>query len=152
MSVSEATGDLFDPEFGFDVIGHGVNCMGAMGSGIAVPFRQRNPEMFKQYSVMCMRGILLPGMVMPWKPKTGPVIFNIASQYRTGKDAHLDYLEMGLLYCRFYMRMEGLKHLGLPRIGAGIGGLDWNAVKHIVEDLFGDDEEIHVTLVSLEGA
>lgn len=165
MSVSEATGDLFDPEtwtvFGepypypVDCIGHGVNCQGKMGSGIAVEFRNRYPLMYQAYSMACANGLLLPGQVMPWRAQPGLHVFNIASQYLPGRNGDLDYLRVGLVYCRFYMQQHGLEHLALPRIGAGIAGLDWNDVKSVVHDVFDDDSgcvdnQPHVTLVSLE--
>jgi O-acetyl-ADP-ribose deacetylase (regulator of RNase III) len=156
MTWNEATGDLFKFEDWnkslepVDCIGHGVNCKGMMGSGIAVPFRKSYPEMYTHYKSMCDQDFLLPGMVLPWKAD-GLWIFNIASQYQPGPSAKLEYLEMGLLYCLFTMRNFGLKHLALPRIGAGIGGLEWSDVKWTVDDIFEDTDE-HVTLVSLEGA
>lgn len=161
---AEATGDLFDPtswkypegyealnELPVDALGHGVNCKGKMGSGIAVPFRQKYPEMYERYAALCAAQILLPGQVFPWATDTH-YVFNIASQYEPGADAHIDYLESGLLYCRFFMRHHGLTHLGLPRIGAGIGGLRLDDVRNIIDEIFGETEDVHVTLVSLEGA
>lgn len=166
MSVSEAVGDLFDrstwvEDYPYpaevDAIGHGVNCQGAMGSGIAVAFRERFPLMYGQYNSLCKVGWLLPGQVFPFRVSKDFYVFNIASQFNPGRDGNLDFLRMGLLYCRFYMQQHGLQHLALPRIGAGIAGLDWNDVKNVVHDVFDDDSgcvdnQPHVTLVSLEGA
>jgi O-acetyl-ADP-ribose deacetylase (regulator of RNase III) len=172
VTIGFATGDLFTPDewkhqpsdfevhrtdAPVDAIGHGVNCFGAMGSGIAVAFRQKFPEMYEKYKLMCDEAFLKPGMVYPWLDRThfdgqNLFIFNIASQFRPGADANLDYLESGLLYCRFYMRQRGLKHLALPRIGAGIGGLEWDDVVFVAEDVFAWQPDLHLTLVSLEGA
>jgi len=172
MTVSEATGDLFDQDtwtirgeaypYPVDVLGHGVNCQGFMGAGIANEFRKRYPEMYEKYKQMCDQDFLKPGMVYPWVDYTTlsgkPFwIFNIASQFNTGRAANINYLRAGLLSCRFYMEDRGLNHLALPRIGAGIGGLSWNHVKSVVHDVFDDnsgcvDNQPHVTLVSLEGS
>jgi O-acetyl-ADP-ribose deacetylase (regulator of RNase III) len=163
MTVSEAVGDLFDPkgwtkvtvpcEHPVDALGHGVNCLGKMGSGIAVKFREDYPHMYTLYKEMCDKGFLLPGMVMRYEAESGPwFVYNIASQYRTGADAHLDMLETGLVYVRFHMKRCGLKHLALPRIGAGIGGLSYPDVLATIRRVFERERDIHVTVVSLEDA
>lgn len=35
---------------------HGCNCAGAMGKGIALEFKKRYPEMYKQYVALCHSG------------------------------------------------------------------------------------------------
>lgn len=48
MSIEEGTGDLFaQPDL--RALAHGCNCAGAMGKGIAVPFKQRWPRMYEEY-------------------------------------------------------------------------------------------------------
>jgi O-acetyl-ADP-ribose deacetylase (regulator of RNase III) len=132
-----------------------------MGSGIAVEFRNRFPEMYVKYKQMCEQAFLKPGMAYPWLDFTHrgddsggePTwIYNIASQFYTGADAHYDCLEAGLLYVRFHMRKHGAKHLALPRIGAGIGGLTYEGILYIIEEVFDAEPDIHVTVVSLEDA
>lgn len=46
-------GDLFEVQGN---IGHGVNCSGVMGKGIALEFKRRYPEMFKSYRNLCLSG------------------------------------------------------------------------------------------------
>lgn len=151
MSVNYVEGDLFDPAFGFDAIGHGVNCKGKMGSGIAVEFRKRWPLMYRNYYWLCRSdtGFFLPGQVYPWKAEDGLTIYNIASQYLPGPDAKQEYLEVGLQYVHFHMLQKGLTNLGLPRIGAGIGGLTFQTVCDTVEFVFGKSD-LNVTIVSLK--
>lgn len=154
MTVHEVVGDLFDPAWNFEAIGHGVNCHGVMGSGIAVEFRTRHPEMYKRYKQMCDEVFLRPGMVYPWLDYTvrggEPLwIYNIASQYRPGSDARLSYLRAGLEYVKFHMQEKGIERLGLPRIGAGIGGLKYEDVYEVVDDIFGGSLSLNVTIVSL---
>lgn len=148
MSVKFVTGDLFDPTHNFDALGHGVNCKGVMGAGIAVEFRKRWPGMYGRYRKMCAEGFLLPGMMMPFTPVTGPRIFNIASQDLPGANAHYEFLEAGLQYSLFFMQHTNIQTLGLPRIASDIGGLDFNKVVKVIEFVFGKADET-VTIVSL---
>ena len=44
-----------------------VNCVGIMGKGIALEFRRRYPNMFKEYQSICEKGELQPGQILPYK-------------------------------------------------------------------------------------
>jgi O-acetyl-ADP-ribose deacetylase (regulator of RNase III) len=117
----EMQGNLFHSEAPF--IGHGVNCRGKMGSGIAVQFRIRYPEMYEQYKAQCERGIFWPGEVFTWAAPDVTVL-NISSQHEPGANARLDYLVSGLYKA---LLVADRKVLAIPRIGCGIGGLDWES-------------------------
>ena len=146
-TISEVTGDLFDPQWKFDAIGHGVNCKGMMGAGIAVAFRQKNPLMYEHYHAACQQNMLLPGQVIPWLAEDHWV-YNIASQFNGGPCAKLTYLRAGLQYVRFHMEHVGTQSLGLPRIGAGIGGLTYEDVYDTVVEVF-SGSSLDVTVVTL---
>lgn len=140
MSVEYIEGDLFD--CGVAAIGHGVNCTGVMGAGIATVFRRRYPDMYVQYKLWCETGVLTPGISMPWEvvdpaDPLDPVryVFNIASQDRPGADARYQWLFSGVNNAIMQARSLGLSALALPRIGAGIGGLKWDDVRDAYEDL-----------------
>ena len=40
-----------------------VNCVGAMGKGIALEYKLRFPEMFKEYQRICFQNKLRPGQI-----------------------------------------------------------------------------------------
>lgn len=54
-----------------------VNCVGAMGKGIALDFKLRFPEMFKEYQRICFQHLLKPGQILPYT-KSRPIILNFA--------------------------------------------------------------------------
>ncbi len=103
--------------------------------------------MHRDYKTLCEIGGLNVGQVFPWE---GPdyTVFNVASQLFPGPCAKLSYLKMGLEYVRFYMEEFNLSHLAIPRIGAGIGGLDFEDVHAVVEEVF-LLSNVDVTIVSL---
>ena len=39
-----------------------VNCVGVMGKGIALEFKNRFPDMYEDYLVRCKRGEVKPGL------------------------------------------------------------------------------------------
>lgn len=65
MVVEYVSGDLFETQC--QTIGHGVNCRGRMGAGVAVEFRRRFPEMYQEYRRRCHAGELSPGEIFLWE-------------------------------------------------------------------------------------
>lgn len=123
MSIRYRQGDLF--VFGGMALAHGVNCKGVMGAGIARSFRDRWPDMYRVYREACARGTLQPGQVMTWEvPGTGTVIFNLATQYGTGRDAQPWAIATAIGQMILAARNLGIECIGMPMIGCGIGGLE----------------------------
>lgn len=53
MIVQELVGDVTSPTVG--IIGHGVNCQGVMGSGVAKAIREKFPQAYTEYKKLCDR-------------------------------------------------------------------------------------------------
>lgn len=130
MTVKHVTGDLFS--LNVDAIGHGVNCRGVMGSGIAVQFRERYPAMYLSYKQLCEQSNLNLGQVFVWE-HGGKIIYNIASQYEPGPNANLEALKIAIQWVDFDATRRNLATVALPQIGCGIGGLGWSVVSMILE-------------------
>jgi O-acetyl-ADP-ribose deacetylase (regulator of RNase III) len=145
--ITCVTGDLFEIE-GLDALAHGVNCEGRMGKGIAKEFRRRWPDMYIRYRELCLKKKLKPGNLYTWRDfRTGEVIFNLATQQAVGATATIEAVRTSLLLMIEEASQHHFKRIGLPRIGAGIGGLKWAAVNHILEQL--DTKGIELVVVSL---
>jgi hypothetical protein len=65
---------------GVNSYAHGCNCVGAMGKGIAVQFRQKFPDMFIIYHEMCQKKKFCPGDVYAYEYEPGKFVFNLATQ------------------------------------------------------------------------
>lgn len=141
-------GDLLEaPE---DIIAHGVNCMGAFGSGVAGAVAKKYPKARQYYfDKFEERGWNLGDVqfVPQWNDK---IIANCATQK--------EYLPRGVLHANYVaieLVMKCVKDCGkainksiaIPKIGCGLAGGDWNIVKAILEDVFHDYD---VTVYSLE--
>lgn len=146
MSVLiERTGDLFTTEA--TALAHGVNTAGLMGAGIAVKFKHAYPLMYKVYRHACKTGVLVPGEVLAWT-EGSHTVYNIASQDKPGKHARLEWFESGLRDTLEMAAREGTDVLAMPRIGCGIGGLDWVDVRDIVEH-YAEAQSVDVEVWSL---
>lgn len=112
-------------------IGHGVNTVGMMGAGVAKIVRQKFPAVYDRYRAVCTTPPgMLPGGVLSvlstW-PGTnrGVWVHNLSSQDLPGTHARVDWLAWSLDATLLRVYHHGAKKLAIPRIGAGIGGLDW---------------------------
>ena len=136
MSVEFVSGDLFKNEYACDAFSHGCNTIGAMGAGIASGFKQRYPQMYDQYKWLCQSKQFNPGDVFFWFEPFKPSVLNLASQVGVGSCAKLEYIEKCFERIESRYNDWGIKKLAMPRIGAGLGGLDWQDVKSLIEKIF----------------
>ena len=135
MAYLEVAGDLFDLDL--PAIGHGCNCEGSMSGGIARDFRRRFPLMYTEYARRCAEGSFVPGGFFRWVlPEL--VIYNLATQPKSGADAKLWAIEASVRAALEDAAERGLSAVGLPRIGAGIGGLVWADVAAILQGAAAD--------------
>lgn len=132
MPVTYFTGNLFlVPRL--DALAHGVNCTGKMGLGIAAKFRQRWPRMFMEYESRCRRRprALNPGDLFAWHDRD-VWIYNLATQDKPGPHATLQAVQMSLQRMVAHARAAGVRRVGLPRVGCGLGGLSYSQVEPII--------------------
>ncbi len=140
MTLIIRRGDLFSSDL---PLGQGVNTHGVMGSGIAVEFRRRFPLMYEDYREACLSGDLEPGSFHRFVEK-GTTIYNISSQKKPGANATLDYLDLGLRDALEEVQERGERGIALPRIGCGIGGLNWDDVLPLISDAAEDFGSLNV--------
>ena len=128
-------GDLFaTPEI--TTFAQGCNCAGAMGKGIALVFRERWPEMYRAYRTRCREGLFGLGDVFLWEGDDAR-IFNLGTQRTWGVPALPLAIECAVLKMLFMAEDRGIAEIGMPRIGAGLGRLDWPDVAERLESLGG---------------
>lgn len=150
MTVEHRTGDLF-AQTDLPAIGQGVNTQGKMGSGIAPVFKRYWPDMYEEYRQRCLNGELTVGGLHTWQAPSGVWIYNLASQQQTGRDARLDAIESSLALAIAHAHAHEVTAIGVPRIGAGIGGLRWDDVLGVIHSL-ADNDPVRIVCVSLPNA
>lgn len=124
-------GDIFAIE-GVASYAHGCNCAGAMGKGIAVQFRDKFPEMYKQYKLLCKNGEYLPGDVFDYNYGEGHV-YNLGTQLTWRTKAKIEFIRASVSKMCELAIMDSVTKIAMPAIGAGLGGLIWNDVKEEIE-------------------
>lgn len=137
----------------FDVIAHGCNCMCNMGSGIAVGMNKNFGVGNYPLEHPNMRGnINKLGQIefrnFPLTSEKGVYVVNCYSQYFPNKNLRpLDYEALRLCLRKINFTFRG-KKIGLPMIGAGLAGGDWNIIKEYISEEFSDCD---VTVVIYDG-
>ncbi len=122
-----------------------VNCVGVMGAGVALTFKNKYPGMFKDYQKECKKGNLNPGKIHIWTDLSGECIINFPTKKHWRKPSKYEYIEAGLSDLRKYLLNKGQIRVTLPALGCDRGGLDWKRVKEMIEErLSGLDATIFV--------
>ena len=126
----------------FEVIVHGCNCFHSFGAGIAKQIKNVFPEAYKQDKLTIYGSRVKMGKTSSITVK-GVRIVNAYTQYKPGKMNQL-VLEKNIAECfKEIKRLHRGKRIGIPKIGAGLAGGDWNTIKNIIETIM-DGEDITV--------
>lgn len=126
------TGDLFTT--GLVAIGHGVNLRGVMGAGVARLVREKYPDAEEKYVEACAANALHPGAVQVLELWDTCIIVNMATQIAPGPHAKIDLIDLAARNVVMELTWRyGLLKLAIPRIGCGIGGLDWDKVEPVFQ-------------------
>lgn len=146
--IKETKGNLLEAKT--EAIVNAVNCVGVMGKGLALQFRQKfSEDYFKDYKRACQNGELQIGKVHVYKlnSKTNPqYIINFPTKDHWRGRSKSEYIESGLRSLKAEIGKRGIKSIAMPALGCGLGGLDWEEVKPFIKDTFADISGIEILL------
>lgn len=122
-----------------------VNCVGVMGAGVALAFKHRYPEMYRDYKRECEAGVVRPGRLHVWKNLSGDWIINFPTKRHWRENSRYEDIESGLIALREYLAPLRNVRVTLPALGSGHGRLDWTQVSEMIrKHLDGLEAEIIV--------
>lgn len=145
MPVIFEKGDIFNTK-DLRTFAHGCDCAGQMDAGVAVAFKKKWPAMYDEYRGLCQAGKFRLGDVFTWSDGVDTV-YNLGIQEQPLQKATIPALTKSLTTMTELAQKAGIERVGLPRIAAGQGGLDWPRVKKILSEV---GRETTVTLVVFE--
>jgi O-acetyl-ADP-ribose deacetylase (regulator of RNase III) len=130
----------------FDVIVHGCNCFCSMGAGVARVIGEEFPEAYAADLVTAKgdRGKLGDFSFATVRRRDREItIVNGYTQFHFHGDGVLvDYDALRRVFAKVRKQFSG-KRIGYPKIGAGLGGGDWQLVSAIIdEELAGEDHSL----------
>ncbi len=118
----------------FDVICHGANCFCVMGAGIAKQIKYEYPEACIADRMTIKGDNSKLGTISYTHDIDGVIVVNAYTQYGYGRGGiNCDY--NAIRSCMKIIKEKfSDKRIGLPLIGAGLAGGDWNIIKQIIEE------------------
>jgi O-acetyl-ADP-ribose deacetylase (regulator of RNase III) len=128
--IRYTTGDILQADA--EALVNTVNCVGVMGRGIALQFKNRFPLNFKAYKAACDRQDVQPGRMFVFETGTftNPrYIVNFPTKRHWKGKSRIEDVEAGLVALVEEIRTRGIRSIAIPPLGAGLGGLDWNEVR-----------------------
>ncbi len=124
--VKVQIGNLFDSNA--QTLVNTVNCVGIMGKGIALEFKNRFPDMFADYAARCHRHEVRLGRPYLYKTLMLPWILNFPTKDHWRSVARLESITEGLEYLLQHYKDWGITSLAVPPLGCGEGQLEWQIV------------------------
>lgn len=152
--IEYVSGDILDSEA--EALVNTVNCMGVMGRGIALQFKNAFPENFKAYAAACKLGLVQPGHMFVFE--TGQLtppryIVNFPTKRHWRGKSRIEDIEAGLAALVAEIRARHVRSIAVPPLGSGLGGLDWTAqVRPRVESALQALDDVRVIVYEPHGA
>lgn len=132
--ITYKQGDIFESRA--DVLVCPVNCLGTMGAGLALAFKQRYPEVDRSYKVALKHGCLFIGHPYHVLKLDGGHVLLFPTKHDWAKPSSLDFIDSGLAWMRGNCPRN--KRYALPALGCGLGELKWVDVRQLIEMRLGD--------------
>lgn len=145
--IQDATGNILDAKV--DALVNPVNCVGVMGAGLALSFKRKYPAMFIDYEASCLDGLVHVGhMHVYFLGCVAPpqYIINFPTKDHFRNDSTEANIELGLRDLVRVIEEQSIQTIAVPRLGCGLGGLDWKDVRPLIEHHLSPIENLRVLL------
>ncbi len=132
-----------------------VNCVGVMGRGIALQFKEAFPNNFRAYAEACGRGEIRPGRMFVFETGglTNPrYIVNFPTKRHWRGNSRMEDIEAGLADLTRLIRERGICSIAIPPLGSGLGGLEWDAVRQRIEEALRGFNGLRIVVFEPKGA
>lgn len=145
--ITFSKGDLL--QSGAEAVINTVNCVGVMGKGIALQFKQAFPRNYEAYRRACDAGEVRLGEMFVFD--TGSMInprwiINFPTKGHWKAKSRLADIEAGLEDLKRVIVENGIRSIAVPPLGCGNGGLDWAEVEPVIRRALGDLDEVDIRL------
>ncbi len=142
--IKEVQGDILFTSA--QAIAHSIAPMDHFENGLALSLRERYPEMVKEFRHYCHVHHPEPGGLYNWSNGNGQQIVNLLAQepppskhaHGTPGKATLSHLDHSLKKLAKLVQKEEIGSLALPKLGTGVGGLQWTEVQALIQKNLGE--------------
>jgi O-acetyl-ADP-ribose deacetylase (regulator of RNase III) len=145
--IAYTTGDILTSTA--EALVNSVNCVGVMGRGIALQFKEMYPENFKVYKEACDRNEVQPGQMFVFA--TGHLthprfIINFPTKRHWRGKSRIADIESGLVDLVSTIERLNIQSIAIPPLGSGLGGLEWGDVRPRIEGALIGLPDVQVTV------
>lgn len=147
------TGDIMQADA--EALINTVNCVGIMGRGIALQFKNAYPANFKAYEAACKRNEVQPGRMFVFSTGqlTNPrYIINFPTKRHWRGKSRIEDIESGLKDLVRVIREGNIRSIAIPPLGSGLGGLHWPDVRKRIEGALSDLTDVDIVVYEPGGA
>ncbi len=123
-----------------ECIAHGVSPNDNFAQGLALSIRKQWPALYKDFKHHSQTCHPKEGGLWIWRSPTSPIIINLFTQEHPSskggmpRPAMLKYVRNCLKELGKEAKKSGLKNLAITKLATGVGKLDWNDVKPLLEE------------------
>ena len=145
--IENKTGDIFGADV--EALVNSVNCVGVMGRGIALQFKNMFPENFKAYAKACKRDEVKPGRMFVYESgtMTNPrYIINFPTKRHWRGKSRIEDIDAGLDALVREIRKRNIRSIAIPPLGSSLGGLNWTGVRPRIETALEGLDDLNVML------
>lgn len=168
-NFKEIKGNLLDlaDKGEFDLIIHGCNCQNIMGAGIALQIRKRYPQAYERDTKYFKEHVLSTPIQKFYSARTSVLLGNFSTAQVYAPDAEHEDGPLFTIINAYTQILPGAnfelsalvvilkkinliyagKKIGIPLIGAGIGGGDWSKILLVIKQQLKDCD---VTIVHFD--
>ena len=151
--IEHAAGNLLEADA--EALVNTVNCVGHMGKGIALQFKQAFPDNFKAYARAVKAGEVVPGRMFIFE--TGMMmnpryIINFPTKRHWRGKSRIGDIKTGLEALVHDLQRLEIHSIAVPPLGCGNGGLEWSVVRPMIEAALAAAPEVVVLLFAPRGA
>lgn len=125
-----SNGDMFNSKC--EALVNPVNTKGVMGKGLALTFKTKYPAHFENYKRACKSGEMTTEKVLAYQEINGPMIICLATKADWRDSSKIEYVSAGLDDLANQIKALGIRSVAIPKLGCGLGGLDWGKVRPLI--------------------
>lgn len=150
--VEYAQGDILRADA--EALVNTVNCVGVMGRGVALHFKRAYPENYRAYAAACKRGEVEPGRMFVYDTggRSPRLIVNFPTKRHWRGKSRIEYIEQGMHALVREIREREIHSIAIPPLGSGLGGLDWQQVRPLIERALAQVPQVRAILYEPGGA
>ena len=123
-----------------------INCVGVMGKGLALEFKNKYPAMFDKYKSFCNKGVFKPGVLWIYKAPDGKWILNFPTKIDWKNPSKMEYLEEGLQKFVEIWKGKEITSIAFPLLGCHNGGLNADEVIPLMKKYLDKCDGLDVTI------